>query len=194
MGMKLASWVGRPQPHIVGLFLSLMAVLAIVAFMIATLEYNKTRGRLLLTAFLVGGYFLTMLAAASIPREGWGPMVRHPAMLASTVAILLMVFGLWGTLDSNEFWKATAAVTVIAMGLTAAGQTLSRAEGGTAVRVTVIFSAALSAALMFMSVLAIVLEIGVAAFWWAFALLAVGWIVAALTLLALRMRRRKTGG
>ena len=194
MGTRLVSWAGRPQPHVVGLFLSVVAVLAIVAFMVATLEYSKTRGRLLLTALLVGGYFLTMLAASGITRQGWGPMVRLPAMIAPTVAILLMVLGLWGPPDSDGFWQATATVTVLAVGLVATGLVLpfrnARHLDGTIASAAGVASIALTA----MAILGIALEIRAVAFWWSFVVLALLWFAACVLRLVVgvcRGRRRR---
>ena len=185
--MRLPRWTARPEAHAAGCLLALLAALAVVAFAIGTLEYTKTRGKLLLTALLVAGYFLTMVGATAMPRAGPGPWFRPLAFSAATMALALMVLGLWGTADSNAFWKATAATTVLAMGLVAAGQALSRAEGGTAVRVAAICSAALAAALVAMGVLAIALEIGAAPFWWAFGLVAVGWVLFGLVLAGMRL-------
>ena len=116
MANKLIDWAGRPEVHIVGLFVSMMALIAVVAFSIGTLEYTKTRGKLMLTAFLVGGYFVTMLAATRIPREGPRLGLRLAAQAMATVALALLVLGLWGAPDSDAYWKATAVVTLLASG------------------------------------------------------------------------------
>ena len=189
MLMKLAEWIGRPQTHIVGLFLSLMAVLAVVVFMIATLEYTKTRGKLLLTAFLVGGYFVTMLAATGIPWRELGLRLRALAMAAASAALLLLLLGLWGTPDSDGFWKSAAIATLLALGLTLTGVTLARASGGRAAVVFAGTAAALSTLLTAMSAVAVALEIGVAVYWWVFVLLALCWLVTSGALLALRFWR-----
>ena len=190
--MRLPRWTARPEAHAAGCLLALLAALAVVAFAIGTLEYTKTRGKLLLTALLVAGYFLTMIGATAMPRSGLGPWFRPLSFSAATLALVLMALGLWGTPDPDAFWKATASVTVLAMGLVAAGQALSRAEGRTAVRVAATGSATFSTALVAMGVLAIALEIGAAAYWWAYGLLAAGWVLAALALAALRLWRRRS--
>ncbi len=176
--MRLPEWTGRPQIYAAGCFLSVLAAIAVVAFAIGTLEYTKTRGKLLLTALLVAGFFVTLVGATAMPRSGPGPWFRPAAIGVAVSALLLMVIGLWGTPDSNAFWKATAGVTVLAMGLVAAGQALSRAGGSRAVRVAGVLSASLAALLTVMAVMGIALVIGAAAYWWAFGLAAVGWVIA----------------
>ena len=189
--MKPAEWAGRPQTHIVGLFLSLLAALAVVAFMIATMEYTKTRGKLLLTAFLVGGYFLTMLAAAEIPRAGIGRRLRPAALALATAALLLLLLGLWGTPDSNGFWKSAAIVTLLAMGFALTGLALARAPGSVAAGVLAGAAAALSTLLTAMAALGIALEIRAALYWWAFVLLVLCWLAACAALAIVRLRPRK---
>ncbi len=176
--MRLPDWTGRPQIYAAGCFLAVLAAIAVVAFAIGTLEYTKTRGKLLLTALLVAGFFMTLVGATAMPRSGPGPWFRPAAIGAASTALFLMVIGLWGTPDSNPFWRATAAVTVVAMGLVAAGQALSRTGQGKAAQALAAASAALSALLTVMAVLGIVLGIAAVAYWWVFGFAAVGWVMA----------------
>ena len=191
--MRLPDWTGRPQIHAAGCFLAVLAAIAVVAFAIGTLEYTKTRGKLLLTALLVAGFFMTLVGATAMPRSGPGPWFRPAAIGAASTALLLMVIGLWGTPDSNPFWKATAAVTVVAMGLVAAGQALSRAGQGKAVRALAATSAALSALLTVMAVLGIALGIAAVAYWWVFGLAAASWMIASVVGLVVGWWRRRKG-
>ena len=176
--MRLPEWTGRPQVHSAGCFLSLLAAVAVVAFAIGTLEYTKTRGKLLLTALLVAGFFLTLAGATAMPRSGLGPWFRPAAIGVASLALLLMVMGLWGTPDSDAFWKATAAVTVVAMALVAGGQALSRAGGGRTLRLLAATSAVLVVLLTVMAAVGIALEIAAVAYWWIFGLAAVAGILA----------------
>ena len=189
--MRLPDWTGRPQIHAAGCFLAVLAAIAIVAFAVGTLEYTKTRGKLLLTALLVAGFFMTLVGATAMPRSGPGPWFRPAAIGAASTALLLMVIGLWGTPDSNPFWKATAAVTVLAMGLVAVGQALSRAGPTRIVQALAVTSAALSVLLTVMAVLGIVLEIAAAAFWWVFGMAATSWALASAGGLVFGWRWRK---
>ena len=191
--MRLPDWTGRPQIYAAGCFLSVLAAIAVVAFAIGTLEYTKTRGKLLLTALLVAGFFLTMVGATAMPRSGPGPWLRPAAIGAASTALLLMVAGLWGTPDSNPFWKATAAVTVVALGLVAAGQALSRAGDTRTVRVLATSSAALAALLTAMAVVGIALETAAIVYWWVFGIAAVGWVLAGVGGLAAGWWRGRSG-
>lgn len=193
--MRLPDWTGRPQIYAAGCFLAVLAAIAVVAFAIGTLEYTKTRGKLLLTALLVAGFFVTLVGATAMPRSGPGPWFRPAAIGAASAALLLMVVGLWGTPDSNPFWKATAAVTVVAMGLVAGGQALSRAGQRKIVQALAATSAALSALLTAMAVLAVLLGVAAVAFWWVFGIAAVGWVLAGAggLVAGLRWRRGRSG-
>ena len=190
--MKLSEWTGQPQVHIVGLFVSLMAVIAVAAFAIATLEYTKTRGSLMLTAFLVAGYFLTMLASTRIPGEGARVPLRLAAQALATVALFLLLLGLWGTPDSDTYWKATAIVTLLTIGMVCSGIVMRVRLVGQSEKVLIWISAAAAVALTGLAVVAISVEITAALYWWAFGLLVAGWVAAGLSLLMLRILRGRS--
>ena len=183
--MKLPDWTGRPQVHAAGCLVSLLVALAIVAFAIGTLEYTKTRGKLLLTALLVAGYFLTTLIATGTPKDG---AIRwlFPAIFAwATVALFLLLLGLWATPDSNEFWKSAAGITFLALGMSLTGLALGLGSSARPARIPAWLSASLAALMTVMAVLGIALEIGAALYWWAFVLLALCWLAASVALAAM---------
>ena len=189
--MRLPAWLGYPYTHAAALLLSLLAALAVVAFMVGTLEYTKMRGRLLLTALLVAGYFLTTLVATATPKDGamrW----LFPAILAwATLALFLLLLGLWATPDSNEFWKSAAGITFLAFGMSFTGLALGLGSGLRSARILAWVSAILSALMTAMTVLGIAVEIRDALYWWAFGLLVVCWLGASAVLVALRFRWRR---
>ena len=176
IAMKLIEWAGRPQVHIVGLFVSLMAVVAVAAFMIGTLEYTKTRGKLLLTAFLVVGYFLTMLAATGIPDAGPRLWLRVAVQGLATLALVLLLLGLWGTHDSDPYWKAASLTTLLALGLALSGLATRAGLDDPVVRILAVASAAAAGLLTAMGALGIALEIRLPIFWWVFGVLVAFWI------------------
>ncbi len=185
-------WAGQPPVHIVGLFASVMAAVAIVAFAIGTLEYTKTRGKLLLTAFLVGGYFLTMLAATGIPAAGIRQYLRVAAQALATGALFLLLLGLWGAPDSDAYWKAAAITTLAAIGLVCSGLSTRAGLGDAVVRGLALTSATVAGLLTLMTALGIALEIRVPLYWWVFGLLAVLWVAASAAVpVAVFGRRRK---
>ena len=187
--MRFPRWIVHPYTHAAALLLSLLAALAVVAFMVGTLEYTKMRGLLLLTALLVAGYFLTTLAGTAAPKEGalrW----LYPAVFAwASLALLLLLLGLWAAPGSNEFWKSAAGATSLAFGMSFAGLALGLGSKVRAASNLARFSAALAALMTLMTVLGIALEIRSAFYWWVFVLFAVCWLGASAALPAVRSRR-----
>lgn len=190
--MRFTRWVSHPYTHAAALLLSLLAALAVVAFMVGTLEYTNTRGRLLLTALLVAGYFLTTLAATAAPREGALRWLFAAISGWATLALFLLLLGLWAAPGSDEFWKSAAGATSLAFGMSFAGLALGlgwRVRGGSNLAWG---SAALAALMTVMTVMGIALEIRLPTYWWTFVLLAACWLVASVALVALRFRRRRS--
>ena len=188
--MKVPRWVGHPYTHAAALLLSLLAALAVVAIMVGTLEYTKTRGRLLLTALLVAGYFLTTLAATATPKEGGMRWLFAAIFAWATLALLLLLLGLWATPGSNEFWKSAASATFVAFGMSFAGLALGLGSRVRPASILAWVSATLAVMMTVMTVLGIVFEIRTTSYWWIFVLLMVSWLAASLVLVALRFRKR----
>ena len=188
---KLAQWAGKPQTHIVGLFLSLLAALAVVAFAIATLEYTKMRGKLLLTAFLVAGYFMTMLTATGTPKDRVIRWLYVSIFGFATMALFLLIVGVWTTPDSDEFWRLAASVTFVAFGLSIVGRALGLDSGGRKSRFLTWATAVLAASLTMMTVLGIALGIKAETYWWTFVLLALCWLFSSAALVSARLWRRR---
>ena len=189
--MKLPGWLAHPYTHAAALLLSLLAALAVVAFMVGTLEYTKMRGRLLLTALMVAGYFVTTLVATGTPKSGPMRWLFVAILAWATLALFLLLLGLWATPDSNEFWKAAAGITFLALGLSFAGLALGLGSGVRPARALAWASATLAILMTAMTVPGIVLEIRVVPYWWTFGLLVVCWLGASMTLVVLRFRRRR---
>ena len=189
MAMKLGEWAGRPQVHIVGLFVSLMVLIAVVAYSIGTLEYTKPRGKLMLTAILVAGYFLTMLVATRVPGDGTTPRLREAAQVVATAALFLLMLGLWGTPDSDAYWKAAAIATLLAMGLVLTGMAFRLERSGKAKTTLSLGCAGSSLVLTVLASFAIALEIKAEPYWWAFGVFFLCWLAFAIPLVAVRFRR-----
>ena len=174
--MKLPGWLVHPYTHAAALFLSLLAAVVVVAFIVGTLEYTKMRGRLLLSALMVAGYFLTTLAATGTPKDGamrW----LYAAMLGfATIALLLLLAGLWITPNADDFWRAAGGVTLLALGMSLAGLTLGLGSTLPRARIPAWALAALASILTAMTIAGIAFGIGAAAYWWAFSLLALLWL------------------
>ena len=189
MNRRLLRWAGQPPVHIVGLFASVMAAVAIVAFAIGTLEYTKMLGRLLLTALMVAGYFLTTLAATGTPKDGAIRWLYVTILGFATLSLFFLLVGLWATPDSNEYWRLAASITFLALGMSLCGLALGMGAGSRTARALAWSCAALAAVLTVMTVLGIALEIKIASYWWAFVLIALCWLVATAALVAARLWR-----
>ena len=189
--MRLPGWIGHPYTHAAALLLSLLAALAVVAFMVGTLEYTKMRGRLLLTALLVAGYFGTTLVATGTPKDGAMRWLFAAILAWATLALFLLLLGLWATPDSDEFWKSAAGITSLAFGMSFAGLALGMTSGMKPARILAWCSAILSMLMTAMTVLGIVVEISAALYWWAFGLIVVCWLGASAALVALRFWWRR---
>ena len=167
-----------------------MAAVAVVAFAVGTLEYTKTRGKLLLTALLVGGYFVTMLAATGIPAVQVRRYLRVACQAMATGALFLLLLGLWGTPDSDAYWKAAAVVTLVTIGMVCSGLATRAGLGDAVVRGFALASAAAAGALTLMTALGIALEIRIPLYWWVFGLLVVSWLVSTAAIPAAAFLRR----
>ncbi len=189
--MKLSRWLSHPYTHAAALLLSLLAALAVVAFMIGTLEYTKMRGRLLLTALLTAGYFLTTLAGSAAPKDGAMRWFFPAIFVLATLALLLLVLGVWATPESAGFWKSVAAGTSLAFGMSIAGLSLSLGSDEGLAQIFARLSALLAALITGMTALGIALGVGAAPYWWAFTLLTSGWLGVSAALAVWRIRRRR---
>ena len=165
------------------------AALLVLATMVVLGEYTKTLGRFLLTAVMLGGYFLVSWAAAS-PASGrplrW---VSRPALGFAAAALALLLFGVWGTPDSDGFWKTAAIVSILPLGIILIGRRLGSNYIDPPRRVASVVSAGVLAAGMVLAGLGIAAEIKVAPYWWAFTLLMLVWAITAVAMPLLSIRR-----
>jgi len=77
-------------------------------------EYTKTRGRFLLTALVLEGYFFCSLGPAWVSERRSESQLSQSALAATIVALALLLIGIWGTPNSDAFWKSAAIVTILA--------------------------------------------------------------------------------
>jgi hypothetical protein len=172
-----------------GILIAVAAVLLVLAAMIVLGEYTKTLGRFLLTAVILGGYFLVCRAGAS-PAGGWSlRWVSRPALGFAAAALAILLFGVWGTPDSDGFWKTAAIVSILPLGIILIGRRLGSNYIDLPRRLASLVSAGVLAAGMVLAGLGIAVEIKVSEYWWAFTLLMLVWATTAVAIPLLSIRR-----
>lgn len=91
-----------------------VAVLIVIAMVILG-EYTKTRGRFLLTALILEGYFFASLGPAWVADRRPDSRVAEAALVAAAAALLTLLTGIWGTPNSDGFWKSAAIITTLGL-------------------------------------------------------------------------------
>ncbi len=105
----------RPRPFAVAFVTASVVAVLIVIVMVVLGEYTKTRGRFLITALVFEGYFFASLGPAWVAEHRADSPMSRVALGAAVAALLLLLTGIWGTPNSDAFWKSTAIVTVLAL-------------------------------------------------------------------------------
>ncbi len=177
-----------PKTFAVGFVLMSVLAVLIVIVMIVLGEYTKTRGRFLLTALMFEGYFFTSLGPAWVAERRADSPLPRVALAAAAAALLLLLTGIWGTPDSDAFWKSTAIVTSLALVLAYAA--VVDAQPGRLVRSYQVKAVAVATAIACFGIAA---GINWPPYWWVFTLAALVWAGALLVPLAAYLARRIQG-
>ena len=172
-----------------GFLISSVAAVLIVIAIIVVGEYTKTRGRFLLSALMVEGYFFCSLAPIWVTERRPESMVSRVAIGAAVMALLLLLIGLWGTPDSDAFWKSTAIVTILALVL--AFLAVVDSEAG---RLSLSVQAKAVGLATLIGCVGIAAGINWPPYWWVFTLAVIAWvttvIIPAIGYVARRIQRR----
>ena len=174
-----------PKAYAIGFIASLLAVVLVVIAMVLLAEYTKTRGRLLLTALVLAAYFFFSLGPVWAAQRRPGSAAPRFAFVAGAAALLLLLTGIWGTPNSDAFWKSTAIVTII--GLVLAYVAVVELQQGSLTRPFAVKAVALAA---IMACLGIAAGINWPPYWWVFTLVVIVWAGAFLVPPARYLRRR----
>ena len=174
-----------PKAYAIGFMASLLAAVLVVIAMVLLAEYTKTRGRLLLTALVLAAYFFSSLGPIWAAQQRSGSAAPRFAFVAGAAALLLLLTGIWGTPNSDAFWKSTAIVTII--GLVLAYVAVVELQQGSLTRPFAVKAVALAA---IMACLGIAAGINWPPYWWVFTLVVILWAGALLVPLAHYLRRR----
>ena len=172
-----------------GFLISSVAAVLIVIAIIVVGEYTKTRGRFLLSALMVEGYFFCSLAPIWVTERRPESMVSRVAIGGAVVALLLLLIGLWGTPNSDAFWKSTAIVTILALVL--AFLAVVDSEAG---RLSISVQAKAVGLATLIGCVGIAAGINWPPYWWVFTLAVIAWvttvIIPAIGYVARRIQRR----
>ena len=171
-----------PRFYSAGCLVSVLTVLLVLALVLAPGEYTKTRGRWLLTALLVGGYCLATLGPAVLARRRRLIALATAGASMAALAFVLLLIGVWGTPDSDGFWKAAAVSTCLAVGLSYAAAALGPDPTPLLARRALRLSAMAGLAGVASAAVGIAFDVRTPPFWWALTLVGLVWAVAGLAL------------
>ena len=143
----------------------------IVIAMVALGEYTKTRGRMLLTALVLGAYFFSSLGPVWLAQRKPASAVSGVAWATAAAALLLLLAGIWGTPNSDAFWKSAAIVTLLALVL-AYFSVVDLRPG----RLTRSFAVKAVALATIMACFGIAVGINWPPYWWVFTLAVIVWV------------------
>ncbi len=154
------------------LLVSLLAAGLVVVIMGALGEYTKTRGRFLLTALSLSGFSLLALTPSLLAQRAnhryWG----YAGLGIAGLAYLLFVGGIWGTPDSDAYWKSVAIASLGSVSLCQVCWLLLMTRPRALIARTAWLTAgAASGLVLALAVIAIIVEIRSAPFWWAVTIL-----------------------
>ena len=173
MSVSRRNWI-TPRLLVSGILGGLAAAALVVLAMVLLGEYTKTRGRWLGTALALSGYCLTALGPVALHGRGRYRPVATSGMLFSLLAFALFTVGLWGTPNSDGYWKATSVSTLLALALAHVCWMLFL-ERPIALVSGIARASALGALLLaLLAGVGIIFEVKVVPFWWVVALIAIG--------------------
>lgn len=157
-----------------GILGGLAAAALVVLAMVLLGEYTKTRGRWLGTALALSGYCMAALGPVALHgRDKYRP-VAISGMLISLVAFALFTVGLWGTPNSDGYWKATSVSTLLALALAHVCWMLLLERPIALVHRMARASVLAASLLALLASVGIIFEVNAVPYWWVVALLGIG--------------------
>ena len=149
------------------LLASLVAAGLVVVVMGVLGEYTKTRGRLLFTALSLSGCSLLALAPSVLVQRAnyryWG----YAGVGIACVAYILVAGGIWGTPDSDAYWKAAGIASIGAGSLSQLCWLLLMTPNAFMARAALLTASGAAGSVPMLTGIAIIAEIKSAPFWWA---------------------------
>ena len=163
--------------HIGVVFLCSLAAAGLVVLVMAFLgEYTKTLGRFLLTALSLTGFSLLALAPVLLRRRSGDRWLRGRGLgsiglLAPVLGFGLLVGGIWGTPNSDAYWKGTSIISIWAGSISHLCWLVMLSAGGTPARILRQFAAGAAGGVPLLATVGILAEVGSSSYWWAVVLL-----------------------
>ncbi len=170
----------RPRTYLAGVAVSLAAALLVLLVMAVLGEYTKTRGRLLLTALSLAGFCALAFPSAALASRGRHPRLAAVGVSAAALGFVLVAAGLWATPDSDAFWKAASIASIAAASVAYSSWVLSFRPQRLASQIARYAALGVAALVLFLTTLAIIVEIRQSAFWWAVVLLIIAQVACAI--------------
>ena len=155
----------------------LAATVLVVVVMVLLGEYTKTRGRWLGTALALSGYCVAALGPVALHGRGRYLPVATSGMLFSLLAFVLFTIGLWGTPDSDAYWKATAVSTVLSLASSHVCWMLFLERPIALVYGMARASAQAASVLAILAGVGIIFEVKVSPFWWVVTLFGIAQVI-----------------
>ena len=163
--------------HIGVVFLCSLTAAGLVVLVMAFVgEYTKTLGRFLLTALSLTGFSLLALAPVLLRRRSgdrWlgGKGLGSIGLWAPVLGFGLVVGGIWGTPNSDAYWKGTSIVSIWAGSISYLCWLVMLSAGVNPARILRQFAAGAAGGVPLLATVGILAEVGSASYWWAVVLL-----------------------
>ena len=155
------------------LLASLVAAGLVVVVMVVLGEYTKTRGRLFFTALSLSGCSLLALPPSVLAQRTnyryWG----YAGVGIACVAYILVAGGLWGTPDSDAYWKAAGIASIGAGSLSQLCLLLLMTPKVFVARAARLTASGAAGLVPILAGIAIIAEFKSAPFWWAVAVIVI---------------------
>ncbi len=92
-------------------FLSLTALVAI--FSVLNTEFGQTQLKVLLTTFSISAGSICAMSCAGFIERGGTKAAGIAGILAASLAVVLVMVGVWGEVKESDYWKATVTSIVV---------------------------------------------------------------------------------
>ncbi|PKB66011.1 MAG: hypothetical protein BZY81_08500 [SAR202 cluster bacterium Io17-Chloro-G4] len=167
-----------PKRVVLALVASLVAAGLVVVAMGLMGEYTKTGGRFLVTALALSGVGLLALPPSVLSQQtkyrNWG----YTGVGIAGGAYLLVVGGVWGTPDSDAYWKAAGISGIAAGSMTQICWLLLMTPRDLVAKAAWLIAGSATGLVPLVAGIGIIAEIRASSFWWAVTLIVIAQVLA----------------